>query len=216
MTETIEKRRTYRGASTEERKAERRQKLIEAAIAVYGAVGYHHATVRAICAEAGLTERYFYESFDKGEALLAAAYLEVMAQLTGEVMTAIAALPAPIDMARLVRTALHTYYALLRENPNQARVFLVEILGVSPAMDKLYWDTIRGVSLGILRFAPDVVEDLRGQGIDIDLLADGLIGAVVQIALGWVRSDYAAPIEAVVETAMVILGRVGRDVLGPS
>ncbi|PWR20853.1 TetR/AcrR family transcriptional regulator [Zavarzinia compransoris] len=200
--------RTYKGASNEARRAERRQKLIEAAVKVYGAVGYHGATVRAICAEAGLTERYFYESFEKGEALLAAAYLAVMERLSGEVMTAIAALPAPIEMGTLVRTALHTYYTLLRENPNEARVFLVEILGVSPAVDTIYWDTIRNVSLAILRFAPGAVTRLSDQGLDLDLFADGLIGAVVQIALGWVRSGYAQPVETVVETAMAILGAV--------
>ena len=81
MDAIMDRRRTYKGASNEERRTERRQKLLDAAMKVYGAVGYHGATVKAICAEAGLTERYFYESFEKGEALLAAAYLAVMERL---------------------------------------------------------------------------------------------------------------------------------------
>ncbi|MCF4166946.1 TetR/AcrR family transcriptional regulator [Zavarzinia compransoris] len=206
--------RRYKGVSNEQRRAERREKLVDAAIAVYGAVGYHGATVRAICAEAGLTERYFYESFENGEALLAAAFEAVMARLTEEVMTALAPL-STFDMGSIVRTALATYYGQLRANPNEARVFLVEILGVSPRMDTIYWDTIRQVSLSILRFAPDAAERADDLGLDLDLFADGLIGAVVQIALGWVRSGYAAPIDTVVETAMAILGAVNREYLSP-
>lgn len=208
--------RTYKGVSNDERRAERRARLVEAAVKVYGAVGYHGATVRAICAEAGLTERYFYESFEKGEALLAAAYLSVIERLSGEVMSAIALLAPPVEMGTLVRTALHTYYTLLRDNPAEARVFLVEILGVSPAVDQIYWDSIRGISLAILHFVPGATERVQAAGLDIDLFADGLIGAVVQIALGWVRSGFAQPVEAVVETAMAILGAVSSRFLPPA
>ncbi len=212
-TETLPPRhagRAYKGVSTEERRAERRQKLIDAAMVVYGRAGYHGASVKAICAEAGLTERYFYESFENGQALLAAAYLSVMERLTAEVLAAVAALPAP-DLGAATRAVLTTYYSLLRDNPNDARVFLVEILGVSPAMDTLYWDSIRAVSLAVLRFVPDADTVIAARALDLDLFADGLVGAVVQIALGWVRSGYAAPVETVVETAVAILGAVSRD-----
>ena len=37
---------------------------------VYGERGYRNATVKAVCDSAGLTERYFYESFANSEALL--------------------------------------------------------------------------------------------------------------------------------------------------
>ncbi|MFA5122529.1 TetR/AcrR family transcriptional regulator [Zavarzinia sp.] len=217
-TETLPPRhagRAYKGVSTEERRAERRQKLIDAAMVVYGRAGYHGASVKAICAEAGLTERYFYESFENGQALLAAAYLSVMERLTAEVLAAVAALPrqdlAAPDLAAVTRAVLTTYFSLLRDNPNDARVFLVEILGVSPAMDTLYWDSIRAVSLAVLRFVPDAETAIAARALDLDLFADGLVGAVVQIALGWVRSGYEKPVETVVETAVAILGAVSRD-----
>jgi AcrR family transcriptional regulator len=36
--------------------------------------GYRNTTVKAVCEAAGLTERYFYESFANSEALLVAAF----------------------------------------------------------------------------------------------------------------------------------------------
>src|ERR1700754_2161618 len=75
-----EKRR-YGGASFEDRQAERRERLIAAAIEVFGRWGREGATVAAICAEAGLTARYFYESFPNRDALFIAAYQTVQAEL---------------------------------------------------------------------------------------------------------------------------------------
>src|SRR5579871_6430771 len=69
-----ERQRVYGGQSAEARAEQRRARLIEAAVKVYGAQGYRTATVKAVCEAAGLTERYFYESFENSEALLIAAF----------------------------------------------------------------------------------------------------------------------------------------------
>ena len=72
-TATTAKRR-YRGSAVEERRAQRRQQLIDAAIEVYGSNGYRHSGVKQVCDAAGLTQRYFYESFGHSDELLIAAY----------------------------------------------------------------------------------------------------------------------------------------------
>ena len=69
--------RRYRGVSEAARQAERRQRFIEAGLTVFGSRGYHSSTVRSICSEAGLTERYFYESFANSEDLLCVVYEHV-------------------------------------------------------------------------------------------------------------------------------------------
>ena len=56
---------------------QRRERLLDAALRVYGTRGYHSTTVKAVCDAAGLTERYFYESFPNGEALFLALYRDV-------------------------------------------------------------------------------------------------------------------------------------------
>src|SRR4029079_8561538 len=66
--------RNYAGLSAEERREARRERLIEGAIRAYGELGYRNTTVKAVCEAAGLTERYFYESFANSEALLVAAF----------------------------------------------------------------------------------------------------------------------------------------------
>ena len=182
--------RLYRGASLDQRRLERRAQLIEAAIGVYGETGYRNATVKAVCQAAGLTERYFYESFKGSEALLAAGFAQVMVQLI-ERMTEAAETGGADPVAR-ARACLTAYYTVLRENPPGARVFLVEIFGVSPEVDALLRKALKDMASVLLH---------REVG-SADLAASGAIGGVIQIALDWIASDYRADLEDAVETAL--------------
>ncbi|RYI98816.1 MAG: TetR family transcriptional regulator, partial [Actinomycetales bacterium] len=72
---------TYGGRSAAERAAERRERLLDAALAVWGRDGGPRVTMTRICAEASLTERYFYQEF----ANLDAALVAVMDRVAVEV-----------------------------------------------------------------------------------------------------------------------------------
>ncbi len=74
-------RRRYGGRSAQERAEDRRSRLVEAAITVLAAQG-ERATMTAICQQAGLTERYFYESFANREAALVAALERVSDEIS--------------------------------------------------------------------------------------------------------------------------------------
>ncbi|MHC2331171.1 TetR/AcrR family transcriptional regulator [Bradyrhizobium sp. USDA 4454] len=189
------KARLYGGMDAEERRAERRLKLIDAAIEVYGEVGYRGATVKAICEAAELTERYFYESFANSEALLIAAYNHVVGHLHDE-MAAAAASGGDDPEARL-RAALTLYFTRLKQHPKPARVFLLEISGISPAVD--------AVKLDALRVFSDILVPTASKGSDkgaaATLLSIGMVGAVISIALRWVSKHYPQAVEDVVAIA---------------
>jgi AcrR family transcriptional regulator len=196
--ESRRKARLYGGMDAEERRAERRLKLIDAAVEVYGEVGYRGATVKAICEAAELTERYFYESFTNSEALLIAAYSHVVDHLHDE-MTAAAAAAGGDAEARL-RAALTLYFTRLKEHPKPARVFLLEISGISAAMDAVTLDASRAFS-DLL--APPVIDPKRGgkAASAAALVSIGMVGAVISIARRWVSRQYPQPVEDVVAVA---------------
>lgn len=73
--------RSYGGRSAQERADDRRGRLVEAAITVLATQG-ERATMTAICHEAGLTERYFYESFTNRDAALVAALEHVSDEIS--------------------------------------------------------------------------------------------------------------------------------------
>ena len=187
--------RLYAGMAAEERQAERRLRLIQAAIEVYGEVGYRNATVKAVCEAAELTERYFYESFANSEALLIAAYLHVCDTLHADM--AAAAETCAGDPEARITAALMLYFTRLREHPRPARVFLLEISGISPAVDAVKLSVSRTFS-EILVPPPDSAPAAdKGQ----NLLSTGMVGAVISIALRWVSKDYPQPVEEIVAAA---------------
>lgn len=191
------KARLYGGMDAEERRTERRLKLIDAAVEVYGEVGYRGATVKAICEAAELTERYFYESFANSEALLIAAYGHVVGHLHAEMTAAAAA--AGDDAESRLRAALTLYFTRLKQHPKPARVFLLEISGISPAVDVVKLDAGRVFSEILV---PPRRDSKRGDNAAAAaLLSIGMVGAVISIALRWVSRQYPQPIEDVVAIA---------------
>lgn len=194
--------RSYRGQSQEQRRAERRARLIEGAIAVYGERGYHQATVKAVCEAAGLTERYFYESFANSEALLIDSYNTVTYAVLGEILRAGEA--AGRGRVARSRAMLHAYFAALQREPQSARVFLVEIRGVSRAVDQAFDASLRAIGRDVARLlGPSAAND--------ELLQAGVIGGVIHIALRWIEDGYQPPIERAVETAL----RLGAALAAP-
>src|SRR5438270_12648428 len=80
----------YGGIPADERRAERRERLLEAGLEILGTEGWQAATVRAICKQARLNPRYFYESFSGLDELLVAVFDTI-------VTDAVAAVVANLD-----------------------------------------------------------------------------------------------------------------------
>jgi AcrR family transcriptional regulator len=117
--------RPYRGVSADDRRADRRARLIEACLDVLGADGVAGTTMKAICARAGLTERYFYESFRDRDDLLGAAVDAVIAEIDVAMMRAIS--DAPPDLLERGRAAGGALVAVLTGDRRKARAFLEAI-----------------------------------------------------------------------------------------
>ena len=201
------RRRNYAGHSAEERAHQRRNRLIEAAIRVYGAEGYRNATVKAVCDEARLTERYFYESFANSEALLIASF-DAVTHLVLSCLDKIRVEHAgpPQDCARAV---LRAYYQMLKDDPNGARLFVVEIARVGPAVDEALATWLREFGELLSRALAPQLNAARKSHL---LLRAGAVGAVVQIARSWIRGGYAQGVAAVAEDAL----RLCRALEAPS
>ena len=195
--------RTYRGVPQDERRAQRRSQLIAAGVAVYGERGYRQATVKAVCEAASLTERYFYESFANSEELLIACFQAVAASVMEQI--AAAAREAGRSRAARARAMLHTYFAALQREPRSARVFLVEIRGVSRAVDTAFDMALRAIGDEVARMVapPDAVPD--------PLLQAGVVGGVIHIALRWIEDGYEPAIETVTASAL----RLGMVIARP-
>jgi AcrR family transcriptional regulator len=191
--------------SQDERRTQRRSQLIAAAIDVYGERGYRQATVKAVCEAAGLTERYFYESFANSEDLLIASYNAVTYSVFGEIRAA--AETAGLTRLERARAMLHAYFAALQRDPRSARVFLVEIRGVSRAVDKAFDASLRAIGAEVGRISGTETGDAD------PLLQAGVVGGVIHIALRWIEDGYTPGIDSAVDSAMRLVMVDARPVL---
>jgi AcrR family transcriptional regulator len=190
--------RRYRGESLGERRAERRRLLIEAGIETFGTRGYHSVTVREVCGEAGLTERYFYESFRDREQLFSAVYEQLNAELQERLTAAVTAEDG--EPRRAAREGLRAYFSQIRSDPKGARIMLIEVFGVSADMDRLS----RRTAVGFVEMVRRMLAPRLRDGLDAELIANGLVGGVIFSAMRWVLSGYAQPLDAIVENAATI------------
>jgi AcrR family transcriptional regulator len=86
--------RPYGGVDARDRIAERRRRLLDAGLELLGGSDQPpELTVRAICAHAGISARYFYESFTDKDQLVAAVFDGVIADIAATTQAAVAAAP---------------------------------------------------------------------------------------------------------------------------
>jgi len=200
-------RRSYGGATDAQRRAARRERLLDAGLAIIGSQGYAAATLRAVCAAAGLTERYFYESFANREALLAAVHARLVDELRAGLLVAFAA-GGDSAQAR-ARAALSAFFGMLRADPRKSRVLLFEMLGVSPALDAQHQRAGQDVVRLVIEAFRPLADTRLPEGASESMVFTGLVGAVFHVAIRWHLGRYEMPVTRVVESCLVLFRALG-------
>lgn len=194
--------RRYGGVDSDERQRQRKAKLIEAGLAVFGEKGYHQATVRDVCRQAALTSRYFYESFESMEALFKAVYVAVNRELMQATIMALASCqPLP---EKLAEAALRTFLEFIRQDPHRARVALIDALNAGESMNSLTDKASQDFAHLIAGFMHQMFPRLEETGLNFKILADGLVGANTRIATQWVNERCRTPLEDVLRNVLTI------------
>ncbi|MER7398446.1 TetR/AcrR family transcriptional regulator [Streptomyces sp. NPDC000151] len=199
--------RKYAGRPAAERRAERRERLLEAGLQLFGAgPGYRATSVTALCEEAGLSTRQFYEEFRNLEELLAALHAQVNGW--GE-EAAVAALAAAAErgVEERAAAAVRAYAEAVTDDPRRARVAFVEVVGVSPAFEQ--HRMARRAQWADLISAELTAAAARGEAAprDYRLAATVFVAAVNGFLYEWSAGFIDAPLDAVVtELVHLLLG----------
>ncbi|MEH3053232.1 MAG: helix-turn-helix domain containing protein [Patulibacter minatonensis] len=128
--------RQYGGRSPEDRRDDRRQRLLAAGLALIGETGLAALTVRGVCARAGLTPRYFYEEFGTGDALARELFDREFDRAQARVLAAVSELGDGRTTLELVRAAVGVVARVFTENPARAAVLLTESSGTGPLAER--------------------------------------------------------------------------------
>ncbi|GLZ50185.1 putative TetR-family transcriptional regulator [Actinomycetospora sp. NBRC 106375] len=183
--------RAFQGASAAERVAERRTRLIAAALDVVGERGVRDFTMTAVCRAAGLTERYFYESFARREDLLEALFESVAATALDLAVRAADGVPHRRLEAR-ARAAIGATTTLLGEDARVARLYR-EAIG-HPQLAGRRQDTIAAFAALLARLIAEAHPELRSE--DLQLTTVVLTGGVVDAVGFWLDGRLDADVDA--------------------
>jgi AcrR family transcriptional regulator len=182
--------RVYRGLGADERRAERRARLLASGLELLGSRGWQATTVTAVCEHARLTPRYFYESFADRDELLVAIFDAIIEEVAEAVLRALPS--APADMGEVLRAHIEAWVTVARDDRRKARVAFVEALG-SEALMRRRLDATRQLA-GLLTEQARAVYGVPPRGaasLDVAGLvaAGGLIETMIERVEGELERD---------------------------
>ena len=178
----------WSGVPLEDRQALRRDELISAGVHLLGGEGGPAVTVRAVCREAGLTERYFYESFSDRDEFVRAVYDDVCTRAMSALMS-----------ATTPREAVEQFVALMVDDPVRGRVLLL-----APAVEPVL------VRSGA-EWMPSFIELLQRKLTQISdpvrqkMMATSLIGGLTALFTAYLDGRLAASREQFIDYCVEML-----------
>jgi AcrR family transcriptional regulator len=197
----------YRGVSAEERRASRREQLIAAALDLLGTEGWQATTVRAICINARLTPRYFYESFADLDALLVAVFDQIVQESAAAIMEAVSR--APRDARAKAHAAIGAFVGMLGDDPRKARVLFIEAMS-SEALTRRRFDTLRMFAQLVAEQARDFYGPRSSADSLVDVAALMLVGGLAETLMAWLEGTLQVTQEQLVGHCVEIFVATGR------
>jgi AcrR family transcriptional regulator len=184
--------RRYSGRSVEEWKAARRERLLAAALELFGTEGYPATSVERLCTQAKVSTRHFYHEFQNKEAVLLAVHaqvIELAVRTTGDALRRTADRP----VRERITAAVDGYLRTIMTDLRRARISFVEVVGTSPAVEEQRI-AFRELLIGSVRDLGDAAVE-RGEikRKDFRFLGLAFFGAVNTVVYDWMLTDPRPP-----------------------
>jgi AcrR family transcriptional regulator len=192
----------FKGVSADDRRIDRRNRLVAAAFEVAGIEGAGALGVGRVCLAAGLTKRYFYESFASLPELQSAVVDYAIALMSERVDPF-----RPSEPGGPAQAWLDAFVGALVDDQRLARVLLSETHGgtLSPFRHQI-------IDVAIAGMAPpgsDPHSDLRAR-----LVAYAQIGVLSELCLAWHQGQLAMERATLVDVLTNLFARIdGGEVL---
>ncbi|WP_206067887.1 TetR/AcrR family transcriptional regulator [Nonomuraea composti] len=195
----------YAGRTASERQAERRRRLMEAGLELFGGgPGYRATKIVDVCRAAGLSTRQFYEEFRTLEDLLAELHLYVNDTAERAVL-AVLRKAQELEPVERYSTLFRAYAAGATADPRHTRIAFVEIIGVSPRLDRQRLDRRARWIAFLCRQAEAAAERGEIPPGDYRVAAAAFIGAVNGLMHDWAVGWVDAGREQIIDELLAIL-----------
>lgn len=199
--------RSYGGKTASERVTERRARLVDATIRVLAGSGEAHATMTAICAEAGLTERYYYESFRSLDDALLAALDSVCDEILQLARRVIEDTPGPPDVR--VHAVMEAFVGLVVASPEKARVAVIHS-SANPRLRARRTELLTVFADFVAREAAELYGDAAWPAERARVHGLVYIAGFAELLASWLSGDIDLAPAQLVETAEGLFAAMSR------
>lgn len=181
------KTRRYRGRTTDELKAERRERLLDTGLALFSERGYANTPIELICSTARVTTRHFYQQFKGREALLVALLLKILEEVGQKITRELS--DESIAVADRLTHAVRAGSNYLLDDPRRARIVCIESVGVSPEMEKMRRQIIQNLAHMMQQYSERMAKEGLVPERDFYFPAIALVGATLELLIEAVSED---------------------------
>lgn len=169
---------------TEERKETKRRLILDVATKLFGNGGYHATTVPMILAGADISSGCFYTYFRNKEDVFNAA-LEDLGRAIVCVIDNVN--QSQSDPLKRIPQGAKALFLFLAENPEQARILIVDSSGLSPRIEKTRRSILLELEVRLLRVFESKPSLFSVQNATIT--ARCIAGATFEAAYCWLEED---------------------------
>jgi AcrR family transcriptional regulator len=188
--------RLYRGVSAAERRAQRRERLLEAALEVFSTQGYASSTIRAISAQASLNSRYFYESFASREDILYELYSGIVAEIATAVVEATA---HETTISEQAGAGMRASWKIFTDDPRKARIIVVEVVGVSERLERLRRQNRHAFADLLVHNSLSIAGNELQLRLNPVLTSRALMGGAMELLADWINGDLNVTVEQIID-----------------
>lgn len=204
--------RTWGGLTADQRRAQRRTSLVDAALGIWIENGWAAVTMRGVCQRTSLNDRYFYEHFADRDELLAAAWDEVCTEVFVD-LASIVAQNTERTPLEILRAAIARAVELQSDPRGRARILLADHAGSAVLEQRRKTMLTDATDLLIAAAWPYLRPGVDETAIRMSTLAG--IGGFIELLSAWRTGGLDVDVERIVEHTSAIAAQLGTMFLPP-
>jgi AcrR family transcriptional regulator len=190
--------RGYGGVPPEQRRAERREKLLTAALELFTSRGYQQSKITELCALAGVSTRNFYEEFTGKEQVLLNLHARINTLAMDHVVAVVEKLKDADPVTRIFQL-LDAFVESVTSDPRLPRLNYVEAVGVSAELEAQHQEWVDKWADFIEAEADRAAQSGLAPRRNFRLTSIALVGAATGLLREWQAHDPPLPADQVAE-----------------